>query len=137
MSDKILVSACLLGEPCRWHGRPVSFSAAVLEFMQNCPCAELIPVCPELLGGLSVPRPPCKRIGGRVFETCADKSRRREVTGPERTAEFVAGAWLVLDIARRWGCRRAILCRYSPSCDPAGITGRLLLENGIDVWDAF
>ena len=137
MSDKILVSACLLGEPCRWHGRPVSFSRAVLEFIRDCPCAELIPVCPELLGGLPVPRPPCKRVGGRVFETCADKSRRREVTGPERTAEFVAGAELTLEIARRWGCRRAILCRYSPSCDSAGITGRLLLDNGIDVWDTF
>ena len=137
MSDKILVSACLLGEPCRWHGRPVSLSRMVEQFLLDHPCAELIPVCPELLGGLPVPRPPCKRIGQRVFETCEEKANRREVTGPERTAEFTAGAEAVLAIAQYWGCRRAILCRYSPSCDPKGITGRLLQENSIAVWDTF
>ena len=91
----------------------------------------------QLLKGLFVLFEGHVGLGQRVFETCADKSRRREVTGPERTAEFVASARLVLEIARSWGCRRAILCRYSPSCDPSGITGRLLLDNGIDVWDSF
>jgi len=137
MSERVLVSACLLGEPCRWHGRPVSFSRIVHQFLLDHPCVELIPVCPELLGGLPVPRPPVKRVGGRVFETCEDKSRRREVTGPERTAEFVAGAEATLKIAKAWGCRRAILCRWSPSCDSGGITGRLLRANGLIVLEAF
>ncbi len=97
----------------------------------------MVPVCPEELGGLPTPRPPVKRQRGRVFETCADKKRRREVTGREVTDAFEAGADATLTIARKHRCRLAILCQWSPSCDKTGKTGRLLVDSGIEVVNTF
>ena len=133
----VLVSACLLNEPCRWHGKRAGYSSFVKRYCMDNPDIVLIPVCPELLGGLSVPRPPCKRRRQRVWETCPDKSNRKNITGIERTAEFMAGAEKVLLIARCNNCKLAILCKWSPSCDATGITGRLLIDNGIRVINTF
>lgn len=133
----VLVSACLLGAPCRWHGRAVRPSSYVLRFLADHPEVEFVPVCPEELGGLPTPRPPVKVRQGRVYETCADKTRRDEVTGAEVTAAFLAGADATLKIARERGCAFAILCRNSPSCARSGKTGKLLIENGIEVVNTF
>ena len=133
----VLVSACLLGKPCRWHGRAVRPSGYVKKFLADHPDVEVVPVCPEELGGLPTPRPPVKTRRGRIFETCADKTRRNEVTGPEVTAAFVAGAEATLAIAKEHGCAFAILCRNSPSCSRTGKAGRLLIENGIEVVNVF
>ena len=133
----VLVSACLLNEPCRWHGRRAGYSSFVKRYCMDNPDVVLIPVCPELLGGLSVPRQPCKRRKQRVWETCPEKSNRKNVTGIERTAEFMTGAKKTLQIVRRKGCKLAILCKYSPSCDATGLTGRLLLDSGIEVLNTF
>ena len=133
---KIVVSACLLGEKCRWHGR-VTVSRAALRLVQSRGEVEVVPVCPEMLGGLPCPRPPVKRRKGRVFETCEDKARRPLVTGPERTEEFRAGAEKVLAICREKLVEEAIFCSYSPSCDRNGFCGRLLAENGIRVINTF
>jgi uncharacterized protein YbbK (DUF523 family) len=135
--QEVLVSACLLNEPCRWHGRNAGYSSYVKRYCMENPQTVLIPVCPELLGGLSVPRQPCKRRGQRVWETCPDKENRKNVTGSERTAEFMAGARKVLRIARSNNCKLAILCQYSPSCDATGLTGRLLIDSGIRVVNTF
>ena len=130
---KVLVSSCLLGEPCRWHGRCVGMSSFVKRYLLEHLDVELIQVCPEVLGGLPVPRPPCKRMGGRVFETCPEKENRSFTTGPERTREFVAGAQGTLEIALKNDCDLAILAKWSPSCDAGGITGQLLFANGIRI----
>jgi uncharacterized protein YbbK (DUF523 family) len=133
----VLVSACLLGEPCRWHGRSVCPSGYVKKFMAENPDVNIVPVCPEQLGGLSTPRPPVKTRRGRIFETCADKARRDEVTGPEVTAAFECGAQKTLAIARKHKCAFAILCRNSPSCSRTGKAGKLLIENGVEVLNTF
>jgi len=133
----VLISACLLGENCRWHGRKVYPSSFVRKYLATHPEVEVIPVCPEELGGLPTPRPPVKRRRGRVFETCADKAKRPQVTGKDVTAAFVAGAEATLAIAQKQGCRFAILCQWSPSCDLNGITGRLLSQNGIRIKNTF
>lgn len=133
----IIVSACLLGEPCRWHGQAVRPSSYVKKFIKSNPDMEIVKVCPEELGGLPTPRPPSKRRKDRVWETCADKALRREVTGREVTAEFKQGAEKVLELARLHGCGTAILCQWSPSCDVRGITGKLLNEHGIKVINTF
>jgi len=129
----ILISHCLLGVPCRWHGRPVLYSPFIRHFLAEHPKAVLIPICPELLGGLTVPRPPVKRRRGHVFETCADKSNRKNITGKDVTAAFLLGAEESLRIAKEYNCKSAILCKWSPSCDITGITGKLLNANGIKV----
>ena len=132
---KVLVSACLLGEPCRWHGRRVGVSSFVKRYLLENLDVELIQVCPEQLGGLPTPRPPCKRRGSRVWETCPEKENRPMVTGAERTREFHAGAKLTLEIARANNCKLAILTKWSPSCDAGGITGRLLFDSGIAIFN--
>ena len=60
--DKLLVSACLLGTPCRYDGKSKA-DARVLALAER---YELIPVCPEQLGGLPTPRDPSERQGARV-----------------------------------------------------------------------
>ena len=99
----ILVSACLLGEPCRYDGKAQP-CPAVIEMAQD---HELVTVCPEQLGGLPTPRTPSEiQAGGRVINTL----------GEDNTAAFEAGAHEALRIARERGCKRAILKENSPSC---------------------
>ena len=56
---RILISACLLGACCRYDGKSKECPAALELRRQH----ELVPVCPEQLGGLPTPRPPCERVG--------------------------------------------------------------------------
>jgi uncharacterized protein YbbK (DUF523 family) len=115
----------------------VPSSAFVKRFLAAHQKDVIIPVCPEVLGGLPVPRPPVKRRGGRVYETCADKAERKNVTGRDVTTAFVSGAEETLRIARKYKCKTAILCQWSPSCDARGITGKLLTANGIKIINTF
>ena len=133
MAEKVIVSACLMGVPCRWHGKRVSPSKEVKRWMDEHSWVELVPVCPEQLGGLPTPRPPVKTRKGHVFVTCADKARRNDVTGPEVTEAFEAGADATLKIARENGCDRALMFWCSPSCARGGKTGKKLIADGIDV----
>ena len=134
---KIIVSSCLLGIRCRWHGKKTSISSFVKKYIKNNPDVELIPVCPEMLGGLPCPRPPVKRMQGRIFETCEDKNMRKNVTGKELTEIYRQGAINTLVIAKQNSCEKAILCQWSPSCDKEGITGKLLTSQGIEVINTF
>jgi uncharacterized protein YbbK (DUF523 family) len=133
--ENILVSACLLGYKCRWHGK-VSKSGYIkkncIEINYN-----MIPVCPEMLGGLPCPRMPVKRKKGEVYETCADKEQRPFHTGKCLTKEFNEGALKTLQIAKDNKCTKAILCSFSPSCDKSGITGKLLQQFGIEIINTF
>ena len=99
---RILVSACLLGVRCRWDGAAKPCQA-VLELAKK---HELIPVCPEQLGGLPTPRPPAEIQGERV--------RTRE--GRDVTRAYRAGAEEALRLCRLLGCERAVLKARSPSC---------------------
>lgn len=124
----VIASACCCGITCRWHGRKTYKSPAIRDL--EAAGVRVVPVCPEMLGGLPCPRPPVKSRRGRVFET--DPETRTE-TGAERTAEFEAGAKAALAIANALGARQAYFCRMSPSCAPTGIAGRFLSANGIEI----
>ena len=120
--EKILVSACLLGIPCRYDGKskPVS---GVIELKNK---YELIPVCAEELGGLPTPRIGAEIVGSRVLR--AD--------GADVTLEYHKGAEAVLEIARENDCKIAILKSKSPSCGKNGVydgtfTRTLINKNGI------
>lgn len=130
----LLVSACLLGLPCRYDGAAKP-APQVLELMAE---HRLIPVCPEQLGGLPTPRPPAECRDGRVISRA----------GRDVTAEYVRGAESALELARLFGCRGAILKERSPSCGCGyiydgsfsgtlipgdGVTARLLKAHGIPV----
>lgn len=133
---KILVSACLLGEKCRYDGESKP-KASVLALSHK---YNLIPVCPEVMGGLSTPRNPSEIKGDRVVM----------VDGTDVTCQYCNGAKEALKIALENGCKIAVLKARSPSCGKGfvydgtytrtlrignGITAQLLLDNGITVYD--
>jgi uncharacterized protein YbbK (DUF523 family) len=112
---KVLVSACLLGERVRYDAGDVSCHDDLLRAW----AAEgrLIPVCPEVAGGLGVPRPPAQiRGGGGGAAVLAGAARVATVHGDDVTDAFLAGAEVAVATARRHGIRVAILKEHSPSC---------------------
>ena len=133
--EPILISACLLGAAGRDDGgsNPV-FSVEALMGR-----GQLVPVCPEQLGGLPTPRNPSERRGDRVVMS----------DGRDVTAEYRRGAEETLRLARLYGCTAAVLKERSPSCgcgriydgtftgplpDGDGGTAALLKEIGIKVY---
>lgn len=119
---KILVSACLLGRKCRYDGG--SFDPARIS--EHLTGHQLIPVCPEQLGGMATPRTPSERDGERVFAR----------DGEDVTAAFYAGARMALALAQQEGCRCALLKERSPSCGSSLIydgsfTGRKIPGEGV------
>ena len=133
---KILVSRCLLGEPCRYDGK---FKPVPEVEKLRARGYEIIPVCPEVMGGLSTPRPPAEiQPDGRVVN--------RE--GADVTANYRKGAQRTLESAREADCALALLKEKSPSCGNRqvydgsftgtlipgrGVAAGLLEENGIRV----
>ncbi|MER1993275.1 MAG: DUF523 domain-containing protein [Eubacteriales bacterium] len=99
---KIMVSACLLGEDCKYDGGN-NRNEALLEMIAG---HEVIPVCPEVLGGLPVPRVPAEIVNGRVVN--------RE--GQDVDGAFRLGAEKALEIAERENPDLIILQSRSPSC---------------------
>lgn len=98
----ILVSACLLGAACKYSGGDNACPAVRALAQEH----TLIPVCPEVYGGLPTPRPPAERRGRRVVTE----------DGADVTAAYQKGAQTALELARLTGCRAAILKKNSPSC---------------------
>ena len=132
--EKILVSACLLGKPCRYDGKGKPYER--IEALKT--KYELIPVCPENLGGLLTPRPPAEIKSGRVINK----------EGVDVTEEYTLGALETLKLAKEHNITLAILKERSPSCgkgkvydgsfsktliDGNGITAELLIKNGITI----
>ncbi len=99
---KIMVSACLLGINCKYDGG----SNRNEELIRRLEKHTVIPVCPEALGGLPVPRVPAEIAGGVVMN--------RE--GRNVNAEFALGAEKALQLALREKPDLVILQSRSPSC---------------------
>ncbi|MCI8469386.1 MAG: DUF523 domain-containing protein [Eggerthellaceae bacterium] len=135
----LAVSACLLGEPCRYDGaaRPCP---AVIDLGRR---HQLVPVCPERAGGLPVPRPPSE-VTGR------DPLRVSDARGADVTAAFEEGARRTLEEALGAGCEVAVLKAKSPSCGSGliydgsfsgtlapgwGVAAALLRDAGLRVLD--
>ena len=120
---RILCSACLLGARCRYDGQGKP-TQRVMELLKD---HQLVPVCPEQLGGLPTPRPPCEMQGdGRVLNR----------QGDDKTAEFARGAEEALMLLRLTGCEAALLKARSPSCGKGMIydgsfSGTLKPGNGV------
>lgn len=134
MKEKILVSACLLGTNCKYSGGN-NYSEEVMEYLKD---YEIIPICPEQLGGLPTPRPASEIIGDKVINN----------EGTDVTSNYQKGAEEALKIAKLLGIKKALLKAKSPSCgngkiydgtfsgtliDGDGITTKLLKENNIEV----
>ena len=131
----ILISGCLLGLKCRYDAKEKKLP----EIEKLIGLYNLIPVCPEQLGGLPTPRIPAERVKDRVITQ----------VGVDVTKEYQIGAEEALKIAKLYNCKKAILKEKSPSCGCGkiydgtfsrnlivgnGVTAELLLKNGIEVF---
>jgi len=119
---RILVSACLLGINTRYDGGHSRSPGALALAGRH----ELVPVCPEQLGGLPTPRPRCEIRDGRVL---------RE-DGMDMTEAFSRGAGQAMALCRDLGCQAALLKSKSPSCGSGHIhdgsfSGRLVRGDGV------
>jgi uncharacterized protein YbbK (DUF523 family) len=128
----VLISACLLGIPCRWHGRRPATRKALIERLKE--RYVLVPVCPEQLGGMPTPRTGETLRGGTGADVLDGRLRLvTPETGEDVTEFHVKGAKYTLEMAQVVGARRAYLKGGSPSCDRDGVTGEWLRRAGIEV----
>ena len=134
MKEKILVSSCLLGLNCKYDGGN-NYSEEIDEFLKD---YDVIPICPEIMGGLPTPRVPSEVLGDKVVNK----------EGIDVTPQFNKGAEEVLFLAKKYNIKKALLKAKSPSCgngqiydgtfshtliEGDGVTTKLLKENGIEV----
>lgn len=132
--ENILISSCLLGKNCKYNGGN-NYNVDVLKLSEK---YNLIEICPEVMGGLSIPRIPCEIIENKVINK----------EGIDCTEQYNIGAKLSLEIAKKNNCKYAILKENSPSCgfgtiydgtftstkrNGNGIAADLLYKNGIVV----
>ncbi|MBN2299185.1 MAG: DUF523 domain-containing protein [Deltaproteobacteria bacterium] len=140
LKGPVLVSACLLGIPCRYNNQSKSH-LQILKGIDITP----VPVCPEQLGGLPTPRPASYFIGGDGHEVLAGKATLMNREGQDVTGHFINGAVHVCTIAELLKVRYAILKDNSPSCgihriwledrqvSGQGVTAAMLKRIGISI----
>jgi uncharacterized protein YbbK (DUF523 family) len=137
----VLVSACLMGFRCRYDGaaRPLH------SFPEQVSGQELLPVCPEELGGLPTPRVPAEIVGGNGGDVLDGKAKVICSDGCEVTEAYLRGAEAVVVLARRYDSRQAYLKSKSPSCGAGricrvgevvagfGVAAEALRRAGLDI----
>jgi len=145
--QRVLVSACLLGERVRHNGEHKQSHDSVLQrWLRE---GRVVPFCPEVAGGLPIPRPPAEiaaATGG--LSVLSGTGRVLDVNGRDVSAFFVAGAQQALECARLESIRVAVLKEDSPSCGTSfthdgtftsrrvpgqGVTAAILRQAGLHV----
>jgi uncharacterized protein YbbK (DUF523 family) len=146
MDDKpaLIISACLLGVACNHEGR--GSPRAVVEDLER--RYRLVPVCPEVLGGLPTPRAAAELSGGDGAAVLAGGAAVLNTDGADVTAAYRRGAEAAVALARSTGATRAVLKARSPSCgssriydgtfsrrlvDGQGVTAAALRAAGLEV----
>jgi uncharacterized protein YbbK (DUF523 family) len=138
MTDKVLVSACLLGYPVRYDGKSVPLKE--IKWLQQLQQQNrLVIICPEQAGGLPTPRDPAERQQDKIMT----------VNGQDVTTEYELGAQKALTLCQQHNIKIALLKAKSPSCGNhqiyngqfdktliagQGVTAELLNKNGIQVY---
>ena len=140
----ILVSACLAGIPCRYDGG----SSPVPEIQRLVAEGHAVAICPEVAGGLPIPRLPAEIQGGDGQDVLEGRAKVVRQDGVDITEAFIKGAHQALSLARKIGAKRAILKARSPSCgvtfihdgsftgalrEGMGVTAALLKREGIEL----
>lgn len=146
--DKIsfLVSACLAGINCTHKGRN-NLKRKIKKLVID---GKAIAVCPEISGGLPVPREPSEIVGGSGADVLTKKAKVLTYSGRDVSDCFIKGARKTLSLAKRYKIKKAILKGRSPSCGigkiydgtfsrkskkGSGVTAALLKANGINIYD--
>ncbi|MDD5181683.1 MAG: DUF523 domain-containing protein [Candidatus Nanoarchaeia archaeon] len=117
-----LVSGCLIGVKCSYNGKARPNKKLIEMFKMG----ELLPVCPEMLGGLPSPREPNEQKGKKVFTK----------SGRDVTKEFAKGAKEVMALVKKYNIKEAILKARSPSCGSGKVydgtfSGKLIDGDGV------
>jgi uncharacterized protein YbbK (DUF523 family) len=143
----ILISACLVGHKVRYDGGHQRLGHPLIDAWDG--AGRLVPCCPEVLGGLPIPRPPAEIQGGDGKAVLGGRPVVRTAAGEDVTQPFARGAAAALEMAQAQGIRFAILCQRSPSCGSRqiyngrfegtlvpgmGVTTALLRAHGITVF---
>ncbi|MDQ7783970.1 MAG: DUF523 domain-containing protein [Desulfomonilaceae bacterium] len=141
MRQPIIISACLAGLRTRYDGR--AFPHPHLDHLAA--GWTLVPVCPEVLGGLGIPRPQCRFMGGDGVEVLEGRARILDRTGRDRTSHFVRGAEEVNRVVQLVTPRLIVFKEGSPSCGVrrvdiegtrqpgCGVTVALLRRHGFSI----
>jgi len=143
MSGKIeyLVSACLCGIPCRFNGKS-SRDPRMEKLVRK---GKAVPICPEVLGGLSIPRRGVEIIRGEGKDVLSGSALVISENSEDMTPFLLRGAFASLQIARDLGVKKALMKQKSPSCGCGrikrkgrlvkgdGVTAALLKSKGIEV----
>jgi len=127
-----LVSACLLGVPVAYDGQGRLSTTLLAAAAQG----RVVPFCPEVAGGLPVPRPPAEIAGGSGDDVLDGRARVVTAGGEDVTEAYLRGAEAALTAARRYGAQVALLKACSPSCGARRIydgshAGRLVPGQGV------
>lgn len=147
--DRILVSACLAGQPVRYDGKAQTLSHCLMTRWHA--QGRLVAICPEMVGGLATPRRPSEIEPGATGEDVLDgRARVLDDHGADVTAAFLAGAQAAVALARSEDCRFALLMDRSPSCGVSqvydgrfsgvlapgqGVSAAALRRAGVQVFD--
>ncbi|MDR4947368.1 DUF523 domain-containing protein [Neobacillus cucumis] len=141
----ILVSSCLVGLEVRYNGTHC-LNEKIQEMIEK---KQAVTICPELLGGLSIPREPAEIIGGDGGDVLEGKAKVVTQSGINVTEQFVKGAYSALSTAQEMDATVVVLKENSPSCGSTmiykgdfsgnkingeGVTAALLRRNGIKVF---
>lgn len=111
--QKILVSRCLLGQRVRYDGGAHGPFSLLEQWQQE---GRVVPLCPEVAGGLPTPRAPAEIHGGQGAQVLDGQLPVLTVEGEDVTAAFVDGAEQALALVAQHGIRLALLKARSPSC---------------------
>ncbi len=144
--ERILVSACLLGEKVRYDGGDCATHGLLDVWQQQ---GRIVPFCPEIAGGLTVPRPAAEIQCGTAGDVLTGTARVKRSNGTDVTGAFVDGAERALAQCWEHHIKIAVLKEGSPSCGSAqvndgrfsgrkikgqGVTANLLSGHGISVF---
>ncbi|EJM79211.1 DUF523 domain-containing protein [Pseudomonas sp. GM55] len=143
---KILVSRCLLGHRVRYDG---GASGPFDQLQQWLDEGRVVPLCPEVAGGLPTPRPAAEIPGGQGAQVLDGQALVITVEGEDVSAAFLSGAYQALELVQKHGIRIAVLKANSPSCgnlltydgtfsgvkvSGEGVTAALLKRHGVQVF---
>lgn len=144
--QKILVSRCLLGHRVRYDG---GASGPFDQLQQWLDEGRVVPLCPEVAGGLPTPRAAAEIPGGQGSEVLEGQAAVITTDGEDVSAQFLSGAFQALELVQKHDIRIAVLKAYSPSCgnlliydgtfsgvkvSGEGVTAALLKRHGVQVF---
>ncbi|MCU1762605.1 DUF523 domain-containing protein [Pseudomonas sp. 14P_8.1_Bac3] len=119
--QKILVSRCLLGHRVRYDGGASGPFDQLQHWLDE---GRVVPLCPEVAGGLPTPRAAAEIPGGQGGAVLDGQAAVITTDGEDVSAQFLSGAYQALELVQKHGIRIAVLKANSPSC------GNLLTYDG-------